>query len=254
MVDVDTFGRLKDGREAKLFTLTNKNGVIAKISNYGALLTHLFVPDREGNVKDLVHGFDHLKDWEDNDPYFGATVGRFGNRIAGGTFTLDGETYSLPKNNDPAGIPCHLHGGLEGFNHKLWDATVGPDGVALSYLSKDGEEGYPGDLMVTVIYTLNEDNELTWKARATTTKATPVNIIHHSYWNLSGDPTTSINNHLLTLNAEHYLPITDGMIPTGESRPSLALPWTSGQRPKLDFGLRKTTPTLRKGMATTTLG
>ena len=247
MVNIDTFGRLKDGREAKLFTLTNKNGVVAKISNYGALLTHLLVPDREGNVRDVVHGFDHLAGWEDNDPYFGATVGRFGNRIADGNFTLDGETYPLAKNNDPAGIPCHLHGGLEGFSHKLWDATVGPDGVALSYLSKDGEEGYPGDLMVTVIYTLSEDNELTWKARATTTKATPINIIHHSYWNLSGDPSSSIDNHLLTLNADHYLPITDGMIPTGEQKHVADTPMDFRVETEIGLRINEDDPCLKRG-------
>ena len=235
-VTEEPYGKLKDGRQAKLFTLTNKNGVVAKITNYGALLTQLFVPDREGNLKDLTHGFDTLAEWEVNEPHFGATVGRFGNRIADGSFTLEGETFHLAKNNDPAGIPCHLHGGLQGFDHKLWDATVGPGGVALSYLSKDGEEGYPGDLFVTVIYSLNEDNELTWKAKATTTKATPVNIVHHTYWNLSGDPTTSINNHLLTLFADHYLPITEGMIPTGEQKPVADTPMDF--RTATEIGLR----------------
>ncbi|MGJ8724858.1 MAG: aldose epimerase family protein [Roseibacillus sp.] len=223
-VTAETFGKLKDGREARLFTLTNQNGIIAKVSEFGALLTNVFVPDREGQVKDLTHGFDDLAGWEDNDPYFGATVGRFGNRIAKGSFTLEGMKYDLATNNDPAGIPCHLHGGLEGFSHKLWKSKIIPNGVALTYLSVDGEEGYPGDLSVTVTYTLNESNELTWKAEATTTRATPINIIHHSYWNLSGDPTTPISDHLLTLNADNYLATDEGMIPTGERKPVAGTP------------------------------
>ena len=133
------------------------------------------------------------------------------------------------------------------FNHKLWNATVGPDGVALSYLSKDGEEGYPGDLFVTVIYTLNEDNELTWKAKATTTKATPVNIVHHNYWNLSGDPTTSIDNHLLTLPADHYLPVGENMIPTGELNSVAGTPMDFRTATEIGLRVEEDYPSLKKG-------
>ena len=223
-VTKETFGTLRDGREAKLFTLQNSNGMTAQVSNFGALLTGLWTPDKEGRIKDLTHGFDKLSAWEENEPYFGATVGRYGNRIDHGKFTLAGTDYKLATNNAPAEIPCHLHGGLVGFSHRLWEAQTIPNGVAFTYLSKDGEEGYPGELSVTVSYTLNNDNELIWKAIATTTKATPINIIHHSYWNLSGAPNTSIDNHLLTLNADCYLPTNDGMIPTGELKPLAGTP------------------------------
>lgn len=215
-VEVAPYGELQDGREAKLYTITNNNGMVARVTDYGAILAALLVPDRLGQACDVVHGFDTLEGWQNNIPHFGATVGRYGNRIAKGKFSLDGQEYSLALNNEPAGIPCHLHGGQEGFDRKLWQSEILPNGVKLSYLSPDGEEGYPGELRVTVVYQLNGENELSWQARATTTRATPINLIHHSYWNLSGDPTTSILNHLLTLEADHYLPTDAGMIPTGE--------------------------------------
>lgn len=223
-VVAESYGRLKDGREAKVFTLSNDHGVVAKVTNYGAILVGLIVPDRHGKAQDLTHGFDTLAGWQNNTPYFGATVGRFGNRIAKGKFTLKGKEHTLALNNEPAGIPCHLHGGLAGFGTKLWESEIIPDGVRLTYISVDGEEGYPGELTVTITYTLSNENELTWHAEATTTRATPVNIIHHSYWNLSGDPTSSINNHLLTLHADHYLPTDPGMIPTGEIKPVAGTP------------------------------
>lgn len=218
-VTAESYGRLKDGREAQLYTIRNQNGVTAKVTNYGAILVGLWLPNRLGEIEDVAHGFDTIEGWQNNIPHFGATVGRFGNRIAKGQFTLDGEDYQLALNNDPAGIPCSLHGGLKGFGTKLWDAEIVPNGVRFSYLSPDGEENYPGDLQVTVTYTLNQENELTWYAEATTTRATPINIIHHSYWNLSGDPSREINEHRLTLHADHYLPTCPGMIPTGELKP-----------------------------------
>ena len=216
---MEVYGTLKDGREAKIFTLTNRNGMEVKITEYGAILVAVLVPDRDGIVKDLVHGFDELTAWQDNEPYFGATVGRVANRVAKGCFTLDGKTHELATNNEPAGSPCHLHGGEEGFDQKLWTGEPIEQGVRLTYVSPDGEEGYPGELSVTVTYLLNDDNELTWQAEATTTAATPVNLVNHSYWNLSGDPTTSINDHELTIHASHFLPCTPDLIPTGEHRP-----------------------------------
>jgi len=213
---VESFGTLKDGREVKIFTLTNKNGITAKVTEYGATLTNISVPDKDGNIADLTHGYDDLAGWVTNSSYFGSTVGRFGNRIAKGKFTLDDKGYSLVTNNDPGNIPCHLHGGTIGFDKVLWSGEAIERGVKLTYHSKDGEEGYPGNLSVTVIYTLDDKNQLTWKASATTDQATPVNIVHHSYWNLSGDPTTSINDHHLKLNAPFYLPTNAGLIPTGE--------------------------------------
>jgi aldose 1-epimerase len=213
---IDTYGTLDDGQEVKIFTLKNQQGMVAKITEFGAILTSVEVPDREGHIQDLTLGYDHLEDWISDGYYFGSTVGRYGNRIARGEFTLDGEVYPLVTNNEPGGIPCHLHGGESGFNKKLWKGVPIPSGVELTYTSPDGEEGYPGEVAVKVTYTLNDDNELTWRAEATSTRATPINLLNHSYWNLSGDPNTLATDHLVTINADHYLPTCEGMIPTGE--------------------------------------
>jgi aldose 1-epimerase len=219
------YGTLPDGREAKIFTLTNQNGLIAKVTELGAILVSMEVPDKSGKLADLTHGYDSLEGWLNDSSYFGATIGRFGNRIKDGKFALDGKEYTLAKNNDPGGIPCHLHGGLKGFNKVLWSGKATADHeVEFSYVSKDGEEGYPGNLLVTVTYTLNDDNELTWVAKATADAPTVVNIVHHSYWNLSGDPTQSIHEQILTLNADHFLPTDIGLIPTGEIAPVSGTP------------------------------
>ncbi len=222
LIPVDIFGKLPDGREAKLFTLTNKNGLRAKISDLGATLVSMEVPDKDGKLADVTHGFDSAEGYlSDGNPYFGATVGRFGNRIAHGKFTLDGKEYTLATNNEPGGIPCHLHGGKVGFNKVLWTAEpdASKNAVTFTYISKDGEEGYPGTLTTKVTYTLTDDNELKWEASATTDAPTVLNIVHHTYWNLSGDPSTSINDHILTLEADQYLPTDPGLIPTGEKAP-----------------------------------
>ncbi len=222
MITETTFGRLKDGRTARLYTLENGNGMRAKITDYGAILVALEAKDRNGELADVTLGYDTLEGWLTNTSYFGATVGRFGNRIKGGRFSLDGEEYSLAANNHPGGIPCHLHGGVVGFDKVLWksEGRIAEEGaqVVLSYLSVEGEEGYPGNLAVTVTYTLTEKDELIWEAQAETDAATIVNIVHHSYWNLSGDPDTSINDHQLTLFAGRYLPTDAGLIPTGERK------------------------------------
>lgn len=215
-----TYGKMPDGKEVKLFTLTNKNGMEAKVTEYGAILVSVTAPDKDGNFADVTHGYDTLEGWLTNTSYFGATVGRFGNRIADGKFTLDGKEYTLVTNNDPGGIPCALHGGTVGFDKVLWSGEgfekEGERGVTLTYVSADGEEGYPGELTVEVTYTLTDNNELVWEAKATTKAPTVLNIVHHSYWNLSGDPTTSINDHMLTLFADEYLPTNAGLIPTGD--------------------------------------
>ena len=221
---MQVYGKLPDGREAKIFTLTNKNGVIAKVTEYGAILVSVEVPDKTGKVADVTHGYDTLEGWLTNTSYFGATVGRYGNRIKDGKFTLDGKTYALATNNSPGDIPCHLHGGLKGFDKVLWTGKQTGNSVEFSYLSKDGEEGYPGNLSVKVTYALNDSNELSWQAEATTDAATVLNIVHHSYWNLSGDPSTSINDHVLQLEADQYLPTNAGLIPTGELAPVAGTP------------------------------
>ncbi|MEX1048117.1 MAG: aldose epimerase family protein [Akkermansiaceae bacterium] len=216
---------MSDGREVKIFTLTNRNGLRARVTEYGAILVSMETPDKAGKLADLTHGYDTLGGWLTNSGYFGATVGRFGNRIKDGRFTLDGKEYTLAKNNEPGGIPCALHGGLKGFDKVVWSGkAVGGNGVEFSYISKDGEEGYPGNLSVKVTYSLNDDNELKWEAVATTDAPTILNLVHHSYWNLSGDANRDINDHVLTLHADHYLPTTPGLIPTGEIAPVAGTP------------------------------
>jgi aldose 1-epimerase len=215
-VTAERFGNMPDGREVKIFTLINKHGLRARITEYGAILVAMEAPDRNGQLADLTHGFDTLEGWFANGPYFGASIGRFGNRIKDGKFTLEGKAYTLATNNDPGGIPCHLHGGLVGFDKVLWSGTPsGTQAVELSYLSKDGEEGYPGNLSVKITYTLTDDDELIWQAEASTDATTIVNLVHHSYWNISGDPSSSVLDHELMLAAAHYLPTDPGLIPTG---------------------------------------
>jgi aldose 1-epimerase len=215
----ESYGKMPDGREVGLFTLTNSNGLRARVTEYGAILVSMEIPDRDGKLADVTHGYDTLAGWLSSTSYFGATAGRFANRIAHGKFTLDGKEYQLATNNEPGGIPCHLHGGTKGFDKVLWTGTATATGVELVYRSKDGEEGYPGNLTVKATYELNDQNELIWKTEATTDAPTVINLVHHSYWNLSGNPATSINNHLLQLNADHYLPTNVGLIPSGKILP-----------------------------------
>lgn len=216
---------MPDGRILHTYTLTNKNGLKAEVSEYGATLISMMVPDRDGNLADVTLGYDTTDGWLSNTSYFGSTVGRFGNRIAHGKFSLDGKDYQLATNNSPGGIPCSLHGGKKGFDKVLWSGEINPNGsVSFTYHSEDGEEGYPGNLTTCVTYTLTDDNELKWEVTATTDAPTIINICHHSYWNLSGDPSTSINDHLLQLDAPHYLPTDAGLIPTDELKPVAGTP------------------------------
>jgi aldose 1-epimerase len=220
--DLETavYGKLPDGREVRIFTLTNATGMTAKVTEYGAILVGLNVPDSKGKFADVTLGYDTLAGWLTNTSFFGASVGRFGNRIAAGKFTLDGKEYTLATNDKPGGIPCHLHGGLKGFNQMLWKGEpvrkAAARGVAFTYTSKDGEEGYPGTLQAKVTYWLTDANELIWQAEATTDKPTVVNLVHHTYWNLTGDPTKTILDHELMLAADAYLPTDKGLIPTGQ--------------------------------------
>jgi aldose 1-epimerase len=240
--NVAIFGELPDGSQASLITLTNRNGLRARVCDYGALLIAMEVPDRNGVLADVTHGFDALAGWLVNEPYFGASIGRFGNRIKGGKFTLDGKEYTLATNNAPGGIPCHLHGGIRGFDKVRWQIeAVAPDSVTFRHVSAAGEEGYPGTLTARITYTLTDANELLWEATATTDAPTVVNLVHHTYWNLSGDPTTTILDHVLTLAADHYLPTDAGLIPTGEIAPvagtpmDFRLPTAIGERIEADF-------------------
>jgi aldose 1-epimerase len=213
------FGKTADGQSAEVYTLTNKKGMEATITNFGGAVVSLKVPDRKGKVEDVALGYDMLEGYVADKAFFGATVGRYGNRIANGKFVLNGVTYDLPKNNGPN----TLHGGLAGFNKKVWLAkdTSGSEAesLELSYVSKDGEEGFPGNLSVTVIYTLPADrNELKIEYRATTDKDTVVNLTNHSYFNLAGAGNGDILQHQLTLHASRFTPVDEFMIPTGELR------------------------------------
>jgi len=215
-VRVDPFGTLPSGETVHVYTLTNANGVEARAITYGGVIVSLKVPGRDGRLGDVVLGFDELAPYTDRSPYFGSLIGRYGNRIAGGRFTLDGRTYALAQNNGPN----HLHGGVRGFDKRLWRAEpferAGAVGVTFSYTSPDGEEGYPGTLDVRVTYTLTDRNELAFEYHATTDRATPVNLTQHTYFNLAGDGARDVLGHVLHLNADHFTPVDATLIPTGE--------------------------------------
>jgi len=223
------FGAMPDGREVSLFSLVNANGVKADITNYGAIIVRLCTPDREGRLDDIVLGYNHLDGYLKGSPYFGAVVGRYGNRIGQGRFTLDGTTYTLAENNTPNGIPCHLHGGKIGFDKVLWTPEPhlvnNTPGLTLRYLSKDGEEGYPGNLSVSVTYSLENDNSLKIEYVAATDKATPINLTQHSYFNLRGEGCGDILDHVLTIHGSRTTPVDAGLIPVGTLAPVVGTPF-----------------------------
>ncbi|MDJ0573225.1 MAG: galactose-1-epimerase [Pleurocapsa sp. MO_192.B19] len=212
------FGQTHNGQTVHLFTLTNANGLVAKITNYGAIITELHLPDSNGKLNDVVLGFDNLEAYQEANRYlyFGAVVGRTANRIKDAKFTLDGKQYTLAANANPH----HIHGGNKGFDKVVWEAepinSNEEVGLKLTYLSSDGEEGYPGNLLVTAIYTLTNNNELKLEMTATTDKPTPVNLVNHSYWNLAGHDSGNILGQYLTINADRYTPTEEQQIPTGE--------------------------------------
>ena len=219
------FGKTPDGQQIDLYTLRNAHGVEAKIMNYGAIVTSLKVPDRNGKFDDVVLGFSDFDSYLKNDPYFGAIVGRYGNRIAKGRFTLNGVEYKLATNNGEN----HLHGGIKGFDKVVWTAhqltTKAGPAVALTYLSKDGEEGYPGNLTANVVYTLTNNDELKIDYTVTTDKDTVHNLTHHSYFNLAGEGNGDILNHVVTINANRFVPTDAGSIPTGELKSVAGTPF-----------------------------
>ena len=210
------YGELPDGGSVDIYTLTNAKGMEVRLINYGAIVASVKTPDRRGQLADVTLGYDSLDGWLKNSSYFGATIGRCANRIAKGTFTLDGQTCKLATNNGEN----HLHGGVNGFDKVLWNAqpiqTATSVGVRFTYLSKDGEEGYPGNLSATALYTLTNSNELRIEFTATTDKATVVNFAHHSYWNLAGHGSGDVLSHVLTIFADQCTPTDKGLIPTGE--------------------------------------
>src|SRR5215471_12609787 len=228
-VQKQAFGT-REGRPINLYTLTNAHGLEIRAMNYGGIITAARVPDRKAEVADIVLGHETLEGYVPNPPYLGAVVGRYANRIANGTFTLEGKTYTLPKNDGPN----TLHGGVQRtFDKVVWDdeELKGKNAVAFSYLSKDGEEGFPGNLKIKVTYTLTDANELVINYEATTDKPTVLNVSQHSYFNLAGEGTGDVLGHDVMLNADRFTPVDKNLIPTGELRPVKGTP--------LDF----TTPT-----------
>ncbi|MEQ2007636.1 MAG: aldose epimerase family protein [Limisphaerales bacterium] len=218
----EPFGKTADGTPVEVFTLANAKGIKLRAMTYGAIVLSLETPDRTGKSADIVLGYRTLAEYIKSTPYFGAIVGRYGNRIAQGKFTLDGKEHSLAANNTPGGMPCALHGGLKGFDKVVWQGEgvtqAGAQGVRFRYVSKDGEEGYPGTLTLTVTYWLSDNNEWRVDYLATTDKATPVNVTQHSYFNLKGEGNGDILGHELTFKASKFTPVNAGLIPTGELR------------------------------------
>ena len=221
----ESFGRTSDGTEAGLYTLRNAYGLEARITNYGGILVSLMVPDRDGKSSDVVLGFDNLEGYLKEHPCFGALIGRYANRIAGGCVSIEGVGYQLTRNNEGN----HLHGGLKGFDKVIWAAaereSVNGPALDLRYVSLDGEEGYPGTLTVDVSYTLTNDNELKIDYAAVTDKTTIVNLTHHSYFNLRDAGASDVLEHELEIHADYFLPIDQSLIPTGEVRAVKATPF-----------------------------
>jgi aldose 1-epimerase len=214
------FGKTRDGKSVVIYALTNKSGVEAKITSFGGRVVSLKVPDKTGGMGDVVLGFDSLEGYLNENPYFGALVGRYANRIGHAQFTLDGILYKVPKNDGDNS----LHGGTRGFDKVVWTPRALPDGgLELTYLSNAGEEGYPGNCKVTVVYHLTNENELKIEYSATTDKDTVVNLTNHSYFNLKG--SGDILGHMLTLNADRFTPVDGGLIPTGELKPVAGTPF-----------------------------
>lgn len=231
-ITVAPFGTLANGQQVRAFTMTNAHGVEVRVLDYGGLIVALKTPDRSGKLADIVLGFDDVQGYVKSSPYFGALTGRYANRIAKGHFALDGKTYTLAVNNGPNA----LHGGIKGFDKVIWSVEPHADStgvhLVLRYTSPDGEEGYPGTLQATVTYTLTDANQLIVDYEATTDKPTVVNLTQHSYFNLHGEGTGTILDHVLTLDADRYTPIDSTSIPTGE------LPSVSGT----PFDFRTPTP------------
>jgi aldose 1-epimerase len=221
--DSTGFSETVDGKRTGLYLLRNASGTTAAITNYGGRLVSLLVPDKSGNFRDVVVGFNDVDDYVgSSEPYFGATIGRYGNRIAKGKFSLDGKQYTLFTNNGPN----TLHGGKKGFQAVVWDAVKRNDStLELTYLSKDGEEGFPGNLNVKLTYQLTANNELKLTYEATTDKKTVVNLTNHAFFNLNGEGSGTINNHVLQINASQYTPVDSTLIPLGQHAPVAGTPF-----------------------------
>lgn len=246
-VDKTPFGNTQDGKAVDLYTLTNDRGASVKFIAYGGIITAINVPDRWGKLDNVVLGFKELADYDSMNPYFGALIGRYGNRIGGAKFTLDGTQYQLAANNGPNS----LHGGTKGFDKVVWAveplSSVSGAAARLNYTSKDGEEGYPGTLTVQVVYSLTNDNELRIDYEATTDKPTVVNLTRHSYFNLAGDGTGGIDDHILTINADRYTPVDATLIPTGQIASVTGTPFDFRQGAPIGARIRSNDPQMVYG-------
>jgi len=241
IIEREKFQSTHKGKQTDLFTLKNSQGMIVQATNFGGKIQSIIVTDRDGNLADVTFGYESIDECINGDKYFGALIGRYGNRIANGRFTIDGEEYQLPLNNGPN----TLHGGDSGFDDAVWDAEEittdrGP-AVRFTYLSVDGEQGFPGNMTTTVIYTLTEDNELIVDYHATTDKATIVNLTQHAYFNLAGHNAGEMLDHEVVVNADRFIPVDENLIPTGELRPVEGTPFdfrephTLGERINSDY-------------------
>jgi aldose 1-epimerase len=217
LIDEKVFNNSSEHPSVELFTLKNSNGLVTQITNFGGRVVNLWVPDKKGVFEDIVMGYSTLGGYlKSNEPYFGALIGRYGNRIANGKFSMKEYDFNLAANNGAN----HLHGGKNGFNNVVWSASkINQQALELKYLSKDKEEGYPGNLSIKVIYTLTDNNELKIEYWANTDQPTPVNLTHHSFFNLKGAGKGSINDHILEMNANSYTPVDQGLIPNGKIEP-----------------------------------
>ncbi len=242
-----SFGKTPDGTEVFLYTLRNKDGMEARITNYGGIVVSLLVKDRAGKLADVVLGFDSLASYIKDTPYFGALVGRYGNRIGKGEFQLAGVKYTLAKNNGAN----HLHGGLKGFDKVVWSvdekASVPGESLVLTYLSRDGEEGYPGNLAVRVVYSVTNDNALRIDYSASTDKVTVVNLTHHSYFNLAGAGSSAILDHELFIDAGRFTPVDSGLIPTGELKSVVGTPMDFTAQTAIGARINENYEQLQKG-------
>jgi aldose 1-epimerase len=235
-IEQQTFGKLPSGEIAQLYTLRNQQGMEVKITNYGGIITHWTAPDQNGKYEDVVLGYDSLEGYLQSSPYFGAIIGRYGNRIAQGKFSLEGKNYTLATNN----FGNHLHGGEKGFDKVIWQAKPiegAEPALKLTYLSKDGEEGYPGNLQIEVIYTLKNDNSLRIDYQAVTDKTTIINLTNHTYFNLLGEIKADILNHELSLQADKFLPVDSTLIPTGELKTVKGTVFDFTKRTKIGKGI-----------------
>ena len=241
----ERYGAMPDGAQIDILTLRNASGMEVRAITYGGIITSLKVPDRNGQTADIALGFDSLAGFLTPHPFFGAIIGRYGNRIGAATFTLDGATYTLAKNNGPN----NLHGGDKGFDKQVWNAqaVAGRNAIEFTRTSVNGEEGFPGNLAVRVTYELTDKNELVVDYFATTDKATPVNLTQHTYFNLAGEGSGDILGHQLTINADRYTPVNDTLIPTGELAPVQGTPFDFRQPTAIGARINDANPQLKNG-------